>query len=163
MPRAPMCPFYGRTSHEDLVCLTGGAGTAGRHEMTMRFPTQVCRLRYWMDFCCQDWEKCSMSAALWREYERLEAQKTAGAKTAASTVGEAPKAAGGEEDPETEERPEAKKPEKKLRPTARRKKIARKKAAEARRKAAAEKKKAETNAAHGTAAAKPPRKSPEEA
>lgn len=135
MPRAPMCPFYGRTSHEDLVCLTGGAGTAGRHEMTMRFPTQVCRLRYWMDFCCQDWEKCSMAAALWREYERLEAKKKAGD---ASEAVEAAKAAEAAEAAEKEEAPP--KPEKKLRPTARRKKLAKKKAAEERRKAAAEKK-----------------------
>lgn len=123
MPRAPMCPFYGRTSHENLVCLTEGAGTAGRHEMTMRFPTQVCRLRYWIDFCCQDWERCSMAAALWREYERLEAKK--------ETM---------EANKETETEKAPPKPEKKMRPTARRKKLAKKKAAEERRKAAAKKK-----------------------
>ena len=129
MPRAPVCPFYGRTSHEDLVCLTGGAGTEGQHEMTMRFPTQVCRLRYWVDFCCHDWERCSMAAALWREYERLEAQKAASPASAETEGSKAP------EPPP--------KPEKKRRPTARRKKLTKKKAG-------AEKKKAKKNAAKAT-------------
>lgn len=127
MPRAPVCPFYGRTSHEDLVCLTGGAGTEGRHEMTMRFPTQVCRLRYWVDFCCQDWEKCTMAASLWREYERLEAKRAADTEFTKEEEAKAEKA---KATPKKQGSPE-----KKLRPTARRKKLAKKKAVAGRKKA----------------------------
>lgn len=69
MPRVPVCPYYGRTKKEQIVCLRDGAGTFGRGELHMDFPSQVCRLRYWMQHCCGDWEACSLSPALAAEYE----------------------------------------------------------------------------------------------
>lgn len=69
MPRAPACPFYGGTHKERIVCLRDGAGTMGRGELRMDFPSQVCRLQYWMKHCCGDWEACSLSPALAVEYE----------------------------------------------------------------------------------------------
>ena len=69
MPRAPACPFYGGTHKERIVCLRDGAGTMGRGELRMDFPSQVCRLRYWMQHCCDNWESCSLSPALAMEYE----------------------------------------------------------------------------------------------
>lgn len=69
MPRVPVCPYYGRTKKEQIVCLRDGAGTFGRGELRMNFPSQVCRLRYWMQHCCGDWEACSLSPALAAEYE----------------------------------------------------------------------------------------------
>ena len=70
MPRAPMCPFYGRTKKAKLVCLMGGADTTGADELEMNFPTQMSRVRYWVDFCCGDWERCTLADALWSEYEK---------------------------------------------------------------------------------------------
>lgn len=69
MPRAPVCPYYGNTHKEQIVCLRDGAGTFGRGELRMDFPSQVCRLRYWMQHCCDNWESCSLSPALAMEYE----------------------------------------------------------------------------------------------
>lgn len=69
MPRAPACPFYGDTHKERIVCLRDGVGTMGRGELRMDFPSQVCRLQYWMKHCCGDWEACSLSPALAVEYE----------------------------------------------------------------------------------------------
>ena len=38
MPRAPVCPFYGRAKREQLVCLRDGAGTTGQNELVLAFP-----------------------------------------------------------------------------------------------------------------------------
>lgn len=70
MPRAPECPFYGHTKENQLVCLPGGSGAPEWGELRMRFPSRPCLHRYWLRYCCADWEKCPLSAALWEEYER---------------------------------------------------------------------------------------------
>lgn len=70
MPRAPVCPFYGRVKREKLVCLRDGADTTGRGELCLEFPSQMCRVRYWVQHCCDDWETCSLVPALTVEYER---------------------------------------------------------------------------------------------
>lgn len=75
MPRAPVCPYYGSTKKEQIVCLRDGAGTFGSGELHMDFPSQVCRLRYWIRHCCGDWKACSLSPALSVEYEAHEARK----------------------------------------------------------------------------------------
>lgn len=69
MPRAPVCPFYGRAKRERLVCLRDGADTTGRGELCMEFPSQMCRVRYWVQHCCGDWKSCSLVPALTVEYE----------------------------------------------------------------------------------------------
>lgn len=69
MAKVPACPYYGRTHKEQIVCLRDGAGTSGRGELHMDFPSQVCRLRYWMRYCCGDWEACSLAPELETEYE----------------------------------------------------------------------------------------------
>jgi len=90
MPRAPVCPFYGRVKREDLVCLMGGSGTTGKDEMLMRFPNQICRLHYWVAFCCQDWERCTLAKALWEGYERKEAAASRNAKRTRAAAKDAP-------------------------------------------------------------------------
>ncbi len=77
MPRAPVCPFYGHTKKERLVCLQGGADTTGQNELTMHFPNQMCRVRYWVNFCCGDWKRCTLASALWEEYEKENGTPTA--------------------------------------------------------------------------------------
>jgi len=67
MPRAPVCPFYGRVKREKLVCLRDGADTTGRGELMLSFPDQMSRVRYWVHHCCTDWHSCSLAAALWME------------------------------------------------------------------------------------------------
>ena len=67
MPRAPVCPFYGRAKREQLVCLRDGAGTTGQNELVLAFPDQMGRVRYWVQHCCKDWHSCSLAAALWME------------------------------------------------------------------------------------------------
>ncbi len=93
MPRAPVCPFYGRVKREDLVCLMGGSGTTGKDEMLMRFPNQICRLHYWVAFCCQDWEQCTLAKALWEGYERKEAAASRSAKCTRAAAKDAPEQA----------------------------------------------------------------------
>lgn len=90
MPRAPVCPFYGRVKREDLVCLMGGSGTTGKDEMLMRFPNQICRLHYWVAFCCQDWERCTLAKALWEGYERKEAAASRNAKRTRAAAKDTP-------------------------------------------------------------------------
>ena len=67
MPRAPVCPFYGRVKREQLVCLRDGADTTGQGELSLSFPDQMGRVRYWVQHCCKDWHSCSLAAALWME------------------------------------------------------------------------------------------------
>ena len=67
MPRAPVCPFYGRAKRERLVCLRDGADTTGQGELSLSFPDQMGRVRYWVQHCCKDWHSCSLAAALWME------------------------------------------------------------------------------------------------
>ena len=69
MPRAPVCPFYGHAKRERLVCLRDGAGadTGEDSALTLAFPDQASRARYWARHCCSDWKACSLAAALWVE------------------------------------------------------------------------------------------------
>ena len=54
MPRAPVCPFYGRVKREQLVFLRDGADTTGQGELSLSFPDQMGRVRYWVQHCCKD-------------------------------------------------------------------------------------------------------------
>lgn len=69
MAKAPACPFYGREKKALLVCLLGGADTAGEDELQIEFPNLTCRKRYSGKYCCGDWKACTLASELLEEYE----------------------------------------------------------------------------------------------
>ncbi len=75
MPKAPICPFFIRARNEHLTCAVDGADAEAGGILQMEFPTKSCRVRYWKHHCCGAWESCPLSAALWEEYERAEAER----------------------------------------------------------------------------------------
>lgn len=74
MGHPPKCPYFGIARNNEIRCLPDGTGVRQVQKLNLSFPSRVSRLSYWETYCCGNWERCTLSKEMEKEYTRNHAE-----------------------------------------------------------------------------------------